>query len=42
MRVKKEITKIGNKFSMKVNLLIEYNRENLTLTTNLIFIKVKL
>ena len=42
MRVKKEIIKIGNKFSMKVNLLIEYNRENLTLTTNLIFIKVKL
>ena len=41
------MTKNCNKHSMKVNLLVKFNREkkvskNITLTTNLIFIKVKI
>ena len=31
-----------NVLSLKINLLVEFNRKNITLTTNLIFIKVKL
>ena len=42
VRVKKEITKLCNKLSMKVNLLVEFNRKNITLTANLIFTKLKL
>ena len=39
MKVKKEITKFCNKLSMKVNLLVEFNKENVTL--NLRFTKLK-
>ena len=43
MRVKTEITcKFYFKLTMKVNLLVEFDRENITLTINLIFTKVKL
>ena len=46
MRVRKAITKFCNKLSMKVNL-VKFTREkqvpkNITLTTNLIFAKLKL
>ena len=44
---KKEIIKFCNKLSMKVNVLVKFNREkyvpkNITLTANLIFAKLKL
>ena len=47
MRVKKEIIKFCSKLSMKVNVLVKFNREkyvpkNITLTANLIFAKLKL
>ena len=47
MGVRKAITKFCNKLSMKVNLLVKFTREkqvpkNITLTTNLIFAKLKL
>ena len=47
MRVKKEITKFCIKHSIKVNLLVELNREkyipkNKTSITNFIFTKLKL
>ena len=38
----KKSKKLCNKFSMKVNLLVKFNRKNITLTTNLIFTKLKL
>ena len=41
VRVKTEL-KFCNKISMKVNIPVEFNRGNITLTTNLMFTKSKL
>ena len=41
MRVKKEITKFCNKLSMKVNLLVEFNRKKYNLNYKSHIYKIK-